>query len=326
MLGLAIALSVALPGAARAQAQPAMSVPTAPVPAPPVPPPPAILEAISVAPGLWVVDETPAHGGAVTIFGGSQGVLLVDTGVESWTPALAATIARIAPGPVRIVITTHAHVDEIGGNAFFARAGAQLIGQEATRRAMIERKPPPPGADGRTARQARAFPPEAAPQTTFAGKAGEGAMDLPFNGQTVRLVAMPPAHTDNDTVVRFPRSDVIAVGDVLRAGEFPSINRADGGTLAGMVRALDRIIAMAGPKTWLITSHGQVVHREAAMAQRRLLLTARDRAARMIAAGRSLDEVLAADITRGLGAMAQPGHISAQQFVRDLYNELNAPG
>jgi len=142
----------------------------------------------------------------------------------------------------------------------------------------------------------------------------------------VRLVAMPPAHTDNDTVVRFPRSDVIAVGDVLRAGEFPSINRADGGTLAGMVRALDRIIAMAGPKTWLITSHGQVVHREAAMAQRRLLLTARDRAARMIAAGRSLDEVLAADITRGLGAMAQPGHISAQQFVRDLYNELNAPG
>jgi glyoxylase-like metal-dependent hydrolase (beta-lactamase superfamily II) len=287
----------------------------------PVPPPPANLAPRLVVPGFWVIDETPAHGGSVSIFTGSDGVVLVDTGVESWAPAVAAAVARLSPQPVHYVINTHAHVDEIAGNAFFAAKGARIVGQDGTRKTMLVRKPPAPGADGRTARQARTFPPEAAPSITF-----DHEMGLAFNGQDIRLIAVPRAHTDNDTLIHFPTLDVIVVGDVLRAGEFPSINRPDGGTLDGMIAGLDRILALAGPATWLVTSHGQVVHRAAAEAQRKLLLTSRDRAAALIAQGKTLDEVQAADITRDLGAEALPGHVSAQQFVRDLYNELKARG
>ncbi|MBC2666123.1 MBL fold metallo-hydrolase [Novosphingobium flavum] len=289
--------------------------------APPVPPPPADLQARSVVPGLWVIDETPAHGGSITILAGPEGLLLVDTGVESWAPAVAATVSRLGPGPVRYVINTHAHVDEIAGNGFFAGKGATIVGQDGVREFMLTPRAPPAGADGRTARQARAFPREAAPTITF-----DREMGLTFGGQELRLIAVPRAHTASDILIRFPALDVIVVGDVLRAGEFPSINRADGGTLDGMLAGLDRILALAGPNTWLITSHGQVVHRDAAEAQRRLLITARDHAAAMIGQGKSLDEVQAADITQGLGAEALPGHVSAQQFVRDLYNELKARG
>jgi glyoxylase-like metal-dependent hydrolase (beta-lactamase superfamily II) len=284
-------------------------------------PPPGAIHPRSVAPGFWVIDETPAHGGSISIFAGADGVLLVDTGVESWASSVATAIAGLGAGPVRFVVNTHGHVDEIGGNAFFARRGARLIGRDDTRRSILERKPVGPASDGRTARQGGTFPPEAAPTIIF-----DHEMGLRFNGQDIRLIAMPAAHTDNDTIVRFAALDVIVVGDVLRAGEYPSINRHDGGTLDGMIAALDRLLALAGPRTLLVTSHGQVVHRDALVAQRMLLRTARDRVAAMIAEGRSVDEVLAAGVTAGLGARAQPGHISAEQFVRDLYAELHTTG
>lgn len=281
--------------------------------------PPAAVEPRAVAPGLWVIDETPAHGGSVSIFAGSGGTLLVDTGVESWAPAVDAAIRRLAKQPIRYVINTHSHVDEIGGNAYFANKGATIIGQDRTRSRIINRKPPPPGADGRTRRQTKSFPPETAPVITF-----DQMMTLVFNEQAVRLIAVPAAHTDNDIFIHFPEIDVIIVGDVLRAGEFPSINRADGGTLNGMIAGLDRLLALAGPQTWLVTSHGQVVHREAAEAQHHLLLTARDRVSALIAQNKSLEDVQSADVTHGLGAKALPGHVSAEQFVKDLYQELAA--
>jgi glyoxylase-like metal-dependent hydrolase (beta-lactamase superfamily II) len=149
-------------------------------------------------------------------------------------------------------------------------------------------------------------------------------MGLHVDGQDLRLVSMPRAHTDNDAVVVFPGLDLIAVGDVLRAGEYPSINRPDGGTLKGMLDSLSALIALCGPDTRLVTSHGQVVGRQALIAQRALLTTSRDRISALIGQGKTLDQILAAKVTEGLGAQAQPGHISADAFVRDVYGELTA--
>jgi hypothetical protein len=102
------------------------------------------------------------------------------------------------------------------------------------------------------------------------------------------------------------------------------VNRPSGGTLPGMLAGLDKLLALAGPNTRLVTSHGQIVGREALIAQRTLLLTTRDRVTAMIAQGKTAEQVIAADVTKGLGAHAEPGHIGADAFVRDVYAELKA--
>jgi glyoxylase-like metal-dependent hydrolase (beta-lactamase superfamily II) len=212
-------------------------------------------------------------------------------------------------------------VDEIGGNEHFARTGAIFVGRDLTREAIVRPKPvnAAPG-DGRAARQARMPAPEAAPTITFANEMG-----LYINGQDVKLIAIPRAHTDNDAIIQFPALDIIVVGDVLRAGEYPSVNRPSGGTLPGMLAGLDKMLALAGPNTKLVTAHGQVVGREALIAQRTLLVTTRDRVAAMIKDGKTVEQAIAADLTKGLGATALPGHVGADAFVRDVYAELKTP-
>jgi glyoxylase-like metal-dependent hydrolase (beta-lactamase superfamily II) len=267
---------------------------------------------------FYVIDESPVHGGAISVLTGPDGALMVDTGVEGLAARVEAEIKRLTPKPIRYVIGSHAHVDEIGGNEHFAALGAVLVGRDAMRQTILNPKPRD-ASDGRQARQARAPSAEAAPTLTF-----KSEMGLHFDGQDIRLIAMPPAHTDNDSVVMFPALDIIVTGDVLRAGEYPSIGRPDGGTLPGMLEALSTLIAMAGPNTRLVTSHGQVVGRAALTAQRDLLSTTRDRVAALIGQGKSVDEVVAAKPAEGLGAHAEPGHISADAFVRDVYAELKA--
>jgi len=186
---------------------------------------------------------------------------------------------------------------------------------------MLHPKAPAGGAalEGRQARQVRPPTPGAAPRLTYGNN-----MALHVDAQEIRLIAVPRAHTDGDALIYFPGLDIIVAGDVLRAHEFPSIGRPDGGTLPGMLDALARLIGISGPKTRIVTSHGVVVDRAVAIEQRDFLLTARDRIAALIAQGKNVGEVVAANVTAGLGVVALPGHIGAEAFVRDVYGELTA--
>ena len=239
---------------------------------------------------------------------------------ENWLFSLEAEIRRITPLPIRYVLVSHAHVDEIGGNARFAGLGATIVGRDATRKAMLYPTVRSTG-DGRAARQARPADPAGAPRITF-----ETEMALHFNGQDIRLISVGRAHTDNDTIVVIPGLDVVLTGDVLRAHEYPSINRPDGGTLEGMLEGLSRLIGLGGPRTRYVTSHGQVVDRSVVVAQRDMLLTSRDRIAALMAQGKTVEEVVAAKVTEGLGAVALPGHVGADAFTQDVYAELKSGG
>ena len=281
-----------------------------------------------VADGFYVIDETPAHGGAISVLTGPDGVLMVDTGVAGLAARVEGEIRKLSAGkPIRYVINTHAHVDEIGGNELFARTGATLIGRDQMRYSMLHPRLPTsggvaatgPGADGRDTRQARPPSVEAAPKITF-----KTEMTLHLNGQDIRLIAIPKAHTDSDAVIVLPGLDIVVVGDVLRASEYPSIGRPDGGSLPGMLAGLDALLALGGPNTKYVTSHGQIVGKAAVEAQKAMLITSRDRIAVMIKDGKTLDQVVAAKVVEGLGAKAEPGHLGPDAFARDVYNELKA--
>jgi cyclase len=273
------------------------------------------IEPARLAANFYVIDESEVHGGSISVLTGPDGVVMIDTGVAPLAPKVEAAIKRLSPQPIRYVINTHAHVDETGGNEYFSRLGATIIARDQVRDSMLH--PRAPTGDARQARQVRQTPAQALPGLTYAG-----GMTLRLDGQEVRLIAVPRAHTDGDALIWLPGLDIIVAGDVLRAHEFPSIGRPDGGTLPGMLDALGRLIGLAGPDTRIVTAHGAVVDRSVAIEQRDFLLTARDRIAALIAQGKSADEVVAANVTADLGVHALPGHIGADAFVRDVYGEL----
>lgn len=272
-----------------------------------------------LADNFYVFDESAYHGGSISVLIGPDGVLIVDSGTADLAPAAEREIRRLSPEPVRFVINTHSHVDETGGNEHFARLGATIIGREQARHRMLNPRSRGSGSSVRESRQERAPSPEGAPSLTF-----DSAISLHFNAQSVRLIPAADAHTDNDTIVLFPQLDILVVGDLLRPGEYPSINGPDGGSFPGMIQALATLLELAGPRTRIVTSHGQIVGREAIERERHLLFTTRDRILALKRQGRTVDEVVLARITEDLGAKAPPGRLSAEAFVRDMYNELES--
>jgi glyoxylase-like metal-dependent hydrolase (beta-lactamase superfamily II) len=145
-----------------------------------------------------------------------------------------------------------------------------------------------------------------------------------FNGEEVRAFLAPPAHTDGDTFVHFPQSDVLHLGDVFRTTSYPIVDLYNGGTLAGTLEALEMAIAMAGPDTRIIPGHGlNVVGRSALVEFRDLIVDIRNRVRTMVVAGKTLEEVLAGRPTAPYDARwGQEAGWTADDFVPIVYHEL----
>jgi glyoxylase-like metal-dependent hydrolase (beta-lactamase superfamily II) len=112
-----------------------------------------------------------------------------------------------------------------------------------------------------------------------------------MNGERVRLVPLPPAHTDGDTLVYFEKNDVMMLGDVIRTSGYPNID----GSVQGFIDALGLAAGMATSKTVVNHAHGPMTDRAGLIAQREMIMTVRDRVAKLIENGaKSLDEVVAA--------------------------------
>ena len=153
----------------------------------------------------------------------------------------------------------------------------------------------------------------------------DGPVTLHMNGETIELIPIPHAHTDGDTLVHFVNADVLMTGDYYRSLGYPNIDRANGGSLDGMLRGLARTIAMAGPNTKIIPGHGAMVDRNAVAAQRDMMLVIRDRVAKLIQQGKTQEEVLAAKVTADYDSKVTGVGTTGDRFIGQLYAELKTP-
>jgi glyoxylase-like metal-dependent hydrolase (beta-lactamase superfamily II) len=143
-----------------------------------------------------------------------------------------------------------------------------------------------------------------------------------LNGEAIELIPLPRAHTDGDTGVRFPIADVLMTGDVFRSAGYPNIDVANGGSLNGMLAALATLAAVSGPNTTVLPGHGAITNRAAIVAHRDMVLAVADRVRQMVAAGRTVEEVVAAKPTAEFDERTGNAAQSAERFVRQLYSEL----
>jgi glyoxylase-like metal-dependent hydrolase (beta-lactamase superfamily II) len=111
-------------------------------------------------------------------------------------------------------------------------------------------------------------------------------------------------------------------GDFYRSVGYPNIDRANGGTLNGMLDALGRVVGLAGPNTKIIPGHGPTVDRMAVMAHRDMIITVRNRVQQMVRQGKNAQEILAANPTSDYDSKIDQAAMTKERFVNQLYAEL----
>jgi glyoxylase-like metal-dependent hydrolase (beta-lactamase superfamily II) len=138
-----------------------------------------------------------------------------------------------------------------------------------------------------------------------------------LGGYAIEYGHLAEANTDGDIYVRFVDDDVIAVGDVLAVDAFPVLDYSTGGWIGGAQAATEQLITLAGAGTHVIAGEGPPQNRAALEAQLALLNELRERIRLRIIEGKSVDEILAEDITQGYESLPDP-----RRFVSNVYNGL----
>jgi glyoxylase-like metal-dependent hydrolase (beta-lactamase superfamily II) len=251
------------------------------------------------------------QGGRMGALVGPDGVFIVDAQFPAVTERIVAEIRKLTDRPLRFLVNTHVHGDHTGGNENFAKLGATIIARPLLRERLMRPAAP---AGGNAPAPA---PPMALPVLTY-----DAATTINMNGETIELIPLPRAHTDGDTGVRFPLADVLMTGDVFRSTGYPNIDIGNGGSLNGILAALATLAAVSGPNTTVLPGHGAITNRAAIVAHRDMVLAVADRVRQMVAAGRTVEEVIAAKPTAEFDERTGNAAGSAERFVRQLYSEL----
>ncbi len=260
----------------------------------------------------------PAHpdaaGGRVAVLFGSDGVLMVDTEDPQLASKTLDTIRTFTAAPIKLVVNSHIHPDHTGGNAFFAKQGAVIFAQENLREEMLS----PRGARG------RAPDPDGVPTATYRyGSPGDPAVTIHMNGETVDFIPMMPSHTAGDTIVRFNKANVIYIEDFYRNFGYPFADQANGGSIRGMIEAVDLIEKIAGPDTTLVPGHGTLVKKKDLLGYRAMLVDILAKVQKLRDQGKSLDEVLAANLTAPYDATTLGDtQQSKDRFITEVYDEI----
>jgi cyclase len=89
-----------------------------------------------------------------------------------------------------------------------------------------------------------------------------------------------------------------------------------------LIAAADAYLKLANAKTRIVPGHGPVADRAALIAYRTMLVTARDRMAKLVKDGKNEDDVVAAKPFADLDAKWAPTELASKNFIRVVYHSL----
>lgn len=253
-------------------------------------------------------------GGNVAVLTGDQGVLIVDDQYEDMALRIDAAIAELTDLPVYYVLNTHWHPDHAGGNVHYGRQGKIIVAHDNTYDRMsvdqymkvIDYHQP-------------ASPKEALPVITFSDSS-----TIRFNDETIKLTHVPDAHTDTDVFVQFMQANVIHSGDVYITARYPFIDTSTGGSLSGMITALEQLAALANARTTIIPGHGALSDKAGVEQTLAMLKALQHKLQLALDADLALEDFLATKPLDEFDATFARSDEHSRTFATRVYNELRA--
>jgi glyoxylase-like metal-dependent hydrolase (beta-lactamase superfamily II) len=254
------------------------------------------------------------QGGNITIAVGSDGIFMVDGQYAPLSDKIKAAIKEIAPLPIKYMVNTHFHGDHTGGNDNFARDGVVVVAHDNIRVRLAAGT-----RNGLTGAITPPRAPEALPKQTYFG----GTFSLEVGGRKAQLTHVANAHTDGDTWVYFADANVLSTGDTFNnLKRYQNIDFANGGDVRGMIRALDTFIKLANDNTKIVPGHGPLATKADLFVFRDMLVTSRDRIEKLVAEGKSEQEVIAARPLADLDSTWGNNEQHAIGHTRNVYNSF----
>ncbi len=248
-------------------------------------------------------------GGNIGVSAGPDAVFIVDDQYAPLTPKITAAIAQITSKPVQFVVNTHWHGDHAGGNENLAKSGAIIFSHENARKRLsteqfidlIKKNEPP-------------SPKAALPVVTF-----RDSITFHLNGEEIRVIHVPRAHTDGDAIVLFTGTDVVHMGDTFWNGLFPFIDYSSGGSITGTIAACDKVLAMSSvtERTRIIPGHGPLGNRADLTAFRDMLVGISTKIRQAINEGRTDEDILKLDLTKDYAGRFKGG-LPTEKFVSGI--------
>lgn len=294
-----------------------------------------IREQLVVIPVRGQVHLIAGAGGNIAVQVGDDGVFMVDSGVPQAADNVVAAYKSLTWAPLRWIVNTSVDDDHTGGNEAVGKSGvggpvglrdgggniptsgpATIVAFET----VLGRMGAPTGE-----KAARSI--EAWPSSTFASLKKK----LYFNNEPIEVLHQPNAHSDGDVMVYFRFSDVIAAGDVFNTDRFPYFNLERGGSIQGIIDALNRIVDITVPAfnlqggTLVVPGHGRIANQADVVDVRDMATIVRDRVKAMVDKRMTLAQVRAAqpllDYEGSFGSATGPW--TTDMFLDALYKDLS---
>ncbi len=251
-------------------------------------------------------------GGNIGMSAGPDGVYLIDDQFAPLSEKILAAVRKVSDKPIRFVVNTHWHRDHTGGNENLGKEGATIVAHENVRKRMsaehynpVFKRKTAPAPDG------------ALPQLTY-----KDGITLHLNGEHARIIHAPAAHTDGDSFVHFTDANVIHAGDLFFNGIYPFIDAWSGGSIAGLIVAVDKILAIAKEDTRIIPGHGPMASRADLVAYRKMLETVRARVSAAKKDGKSAADMVGAGMFTDIEKVWGDGFLDTQRFIAIVYEGM----
>jgi cyclase len=293
------------------------------------------LDVVQVRPNFYMISGAGGNIGAQI---GSDGIVLVNGGIEAASGQVLAALRKLTPLPIRYVIDTNAEADFVAGNGKLAKAGrtifTNVLGNPDVADAMtnggaaailahdsiLQRMSAPTG-------KASPFPTDTLPTEAFYTK----RYTLRMNDEGIEVLYQPAAHSGSDSFVFFRGSDVVVAGDVIDKNRFPVIDIANGGSIQGEIDALNKLIELTiapipfiykGVGTYVIPGHGRLCEQMEIVDYRDMVVVVRDVIADMIKQGKTLDQIKAASPAKPYETQYGRQEGSTSAFIEAIYKSL----
>lgn len=253
-------------------------------------------------------------GGNVVVYTGNEGVLLIDSQSEKSVSKIISSINQITDNkPIKYVINTHWHHDHTGGNELLTKNGSKILAHELVQKRLSTKQ--------FVDFLKREFPPvsiNALPSITY-----NETITLFFNDEKIDIYHTPNSHTDGDSIIYFNKNNVIHTGDIFINERYPFIDLSSGGSLKGIIKAIEKIIEITNKETKIIPGHGPVSNLEQLEEYLFMLNDIRQKVDVLMADGADLNQIIASNITENYDYIYSDKFVNSEDFLRFVYEDMS---